>query len=272
MKDTRFTKAEKVTLASHSHRIKTWLMQFDPPLLPARLIRRYKRFLFDAVLEDGREITGSCPNTGSMRGLTEPGSRIWLSRNDDGKRKYAHRLELVEADGTTVGINTGLPNRLAEEAIRKGLVADFEDYPTIKREQKYGRQSRIDLLLQANDRADFYVEVKNVHFIRTPGLAEFPDSVTTRGARHLEELSDMVAAGKRAAMVYLIQREDCEQMKIAGDLDPTYASAFNTAIKAGVEAYAIKCKVTRDTITPSVKVEVASDLSETTGHRITNGN
>ncbi|WP_180897443.1 DNA/RNA nuclease SfsA [Martelella soudanensis] len=232
-------------------------MQFDPPLIPAILIRRYKRFLFDAVLEEtGETITGSCPNTGSMLGLNTPGSRIWLSRNDDGKRKYPHRFELIEADGTVVGVNTGLPNRLAEEAIGTGLIADFADYPVIRREQKYGRQSRIDLMLSADDRPDLYVEVKNVHFIRTPGIAEFPDTPTARGTRHLSELADMVAAGKRAAMVYLIQRNDCERFAISADLDPTYAEAFKWARRAGVEAYAIKCNVSRDSITPDATVSV----------------
>lgn len=235
---------------------KTEAMKFAPPLQPARLVRRYKRFLFDAVLEDGSAITGSCPNTGSMRGLTTPGSVIWLSRNDDGKRKYPHRFELIEADGTTVGVNTGLPNRLAEEAIRAGLIADFAEYTDIRREQKYGRQSRIDLLLRDDRRPDLYVEVKNVHFIRTPGLAEFPDSVTARGARHLAELADMVAAGHRAAMVYVIQRHDCDRLKIAGDLDPAYLSAFSAARAAGVEAYAIKCKVACDSITPDATVPI----------------
>ena len=232
-------------------------MQFDPPLIAATLIRRYKRFLFDAVLEEtGEAITGSCPNTGSMLGLNTPGSRIWLSRNDDGKRKYPHRFELIEADGTVVGVNTGLPNRLAEEAIGLGMVDDFADYPLIRREQKYGRQSRIDLLLSADDRPDLYIEVKNVHFIRTPGLAEFPDTPTARGTRHLSELADIVTAGKRAAMVYLIQRDDCERFAIAADLDPVYAEAFKYARRAGVEAYAIKCNVSRDSITPDGTVLV----------------
>ena len=232
-------------------------MQFDPPLIPARLTRRYKRFLFDAVLEDsGEAITGSCPNTGSMLGLNTPGSRIWLSRNDDGKRKYPHRFELIEADGTVVGVNTGLPNRLAEEAIRAGMIADFADYPMIRREQKYGVQSRVDLLLSGADRPDLYVEVKNVHFTREHGLAEFPDTPTARGTRHLSELAQMVAEGKRAAMVYLIQRSDCDRFAIAADLDPTYAQAFRAARRAGVEAYAIKCDVSRDSITPDATVSV----------------
>jgi sugar fermentation stimulation protein A len=158
-------------------------MLFDRPLVPAVLIQRYKRFLCDAVLEDGRAITGSCPNTGSMRGLTTPGSRIWLSEHDSPTRKYQHMFEMVEVGGTVVGINTGLPNRLAEEAIRAGQVGDLHLYATIQREQKYGRNSRIDMLLSDPERGRAYVEVKNVHFSRSQGLAEFPDSPTARGCK-----------------------------------------------------------------------------------------
>ena len=179
-------------------------MIFKNTLVPATLIKRYKRFLFDAELDSGELITGSCPNTGSMLGLTDPGSRIWLSLHDSPTRKYKHALELVEADGTTVGINTGLPNRIVEEAISAGLVELLNGYAEMKREQKYGRNSRIDILLQDPERPPAYVEVKNVHFMRTGGLAEFPDSPTSRGAKHLDELGDMVEAGNRAVMVYLV--------------------------------------------------------------------
>ncbi|NKN36420.1 DNA/RNA nuclease SfsA [Agrobacterium sp. a22-2] len=225
-------------------------MIFDPPLTPARLIRRYKRFLFDALLDDGQEVTGFCPNTGSMRGLTEPGSRIWLSVHDSASRKYRYALELVEADGTLVGINTALPNRLALEAIRAGLVGDLSHYETVRSEQRYGRNSRIDWLLTGNARPDAYVEVKNVHFIRTSGLAEFPDTVTARGAKHLLELADMADAGHRAIMIYLIQRDDCELFRLSGDLDPAYDAAFRLAAARGIEAYAVKCRITPNEITP----------------------
>ncbi len=144
-------------------------MLFNPPLVPARLIARYKRFLFDAELENGGIITGSCPNTGSMQGLTTPGSRIWLSEHDSPKRKYRHVFELIEADGTTVGVNTAMPNRLAAEAIALSQVSDLGDYTTARREQNYGRNSRIDLLLTDPLRTTTYVEVKNVHFMRQPG-------------------------------------------------------------------------------------------------------
>lgn len=225
-------------------------MLFDRPLVPAVLIQRYKRFLFDATLDDGRTITGFCPNTGSMRGLTTPGSRIWLSEHDSLTRKYRHMLEMVEVDGTLVGVNTALPNRLAEEAIREGQVADLHLYSTVQREQKYGRNSRIDLLLSDPRRGRAYVEVKNVHFSRSKQLAEFPDSPTLRGAKHLEELGDMVEAGHRGIMIYLVQRDDCEQLRICGDLDPRYAAAFRRATRRGVEAFAVKCRISPLQIAP----------------------
>lgn len=231
-------------------------MIFDPPLVAATLIRRYKRFLFDAVLEDGREITGFCANTGSMRGLTTPGSRIYLSQHDSPTRKYRYAFEMIEAEYTLVGVNTALPNRLAQEAIRLGLVSDFLHYGQIRTEQRYGANSRIDLLLSAPDKADCYVEVKNVHFTRHPGLAEFPDSVTARGAKHLNEMAKLVAAGRRAAMLYVIQRADCEALAISADLDPAYGQAFTTAISQGVEAYAVNCSVTPDGIAPLRSIPV----------------
>jgi sugar fermentation stimulation protein A len=226
-------------------------MLFERPLTPARLISRYKRFLFDAELESGEIITGSCPNTGSMRGLTTPGSRIWLSEHDGPKRKYRHVFEMIAADGTIVGVNTGMPNRIAAEAIASGQVSDLGLYETVKREQKYGRNSRIDFLLTDPARGTTYVEVKNVHFMREPGLAEFPDTVTARGAKHLEELGDMAEAGHRAVMLFVIQRDDCRRFRICSDLDPFYAAAFVRALSRGVEAYALTCKISPREITPA---------------------
>lgn len=231
-------------------------MKFDPPLVPATLIRRYKRFLFDAELETGERITGSCPNTGSMRGLTTPGSRCFLTRHSGGTRKYPHALELVEADGTLVGINTARPNRLVEEAIDRGLIRSLEGYAERKAEQKYGINSRIDILLSDPLKGLAYVEVKNVHFRRNGRLAEFPDSVTARGAKHLEELGAMVEAGHRAVMVYLIQRGDVDSLSLCRDLDPAYALAFDRAMKRGVEACAIRCKITSEYIDAETMVPV----------------
>jgi sugar fermentation stimulation protein A len=223
-------------------------MIFQTPLVTGKLERRYKRFLADVTLDDGRFITASVPNTGSMLGLTATGSRVWLSVSDAPHRKYAHTLQIVEADNTLVGVNTGLPNRIAEEAILKGLIPDLAGYASLKREQKYGRNSRIDLLLDDGPRPRAYVEVKNVHFIRTPGLAEFPDTVTARGAKHLDELVDVVAAGHRGVMLFIIQRNDCNRFSISGDLDPTYARAFERARANGVEACAVRCHITYKSI------------------------
>jgi sugar fermentation stimulation protein A len=244
-------------------------MLFDRPLVPARLIARYKRFLFDAELESGDFITGFCPNTGSMRGLTAPGSKIWLSEHDSPTRKYRHVFELIEADGTLVGVNTAMPNRLAEEAIVDGQIADLGAYAGLRREQKYGRNSRIDFLLTDPSKPTTYVEVKNVHFTRTPGLAEFPDTVTARGAKHLEELGDMAELGHRAVMLYVIQRSDCGHFRICSDLDPFYGLAYARARKRGVEAFAVKCRISPIEITaagliPMDEPGIAALQTETT--------
>ncbi len=224
-------------------------MYFPSPLVSGTLIRRYKRFLADVILDDGTQITSSVPNTGSMMGLTEPGSKVWLSYSPDPKRKYAHALQIVEADNTMVGVNTGLPNKIAEEAILNGLIPQLSGYSSFKREQKYGANSRIDLLLQDEDRPDCYVEVKNVHLMRAPSLAEFPDTATARGVKHLVELGQIAQSGKRAIMLFVIQRNDCDRFRVCGDLDPLYGKHFNQALAEGVEAFAIKCNITSEAIT-----------------------
>ncbi|MDT6938868.1 DNA/RNA nuclease SfsA [Brucella pseudogrignonensis] len=231
-------------------------MLFNPPLVTGRLERRYKRFLADVTLDDGQFITASVPNTGSMLGLTAPGSRVWLSVSDAPHRKYRHTLQIVEADNTLVGVNTGLPNRIAEEAILAGMIPDLKNYGLLKREQKYGKNSRIDILLDEGEQPRAYVEVKNVHFIRTPCVAEFPDTVTARGAKHLDELVDVVSAGYRGVMVFIIQRNDCDRFSISGDLDPTYARAFDRARAAGVEAWAIRCHITENGISAETVVPI----------------
>ncbi|MEL6297683.1 MAG: DNA/RNA nuclease SfsA [Pseudomonadota bacterium] len=235
-------------------------MRFATPLVSGKLIKRYKRFLVDVALDSGETITGSCPNTGSMMGLTAPGSRVWLSTNDSPTRKYRHTLELVEVDDgggpVTVGINTGHPNRLVTEAITDKRIAALKGYAELRREQKYGVNSRIDILLDDPKKGRCYVEIKNVHLLRKPGLAEFPDSVTSRGAKHLAELSDMVAEGHRAVMFFLIQRADAKSISLARDIDPFYGEAFDAAIAAGVEPLAYRCDVTADGISVARKVPI----------------
>jgi sugar fermentation stimulation protein A len=235
-------------------------MKFATPLIPGTLIQRYKRFLADVRLDDGTTVTVTCPNTGSMMGLKEPGLKVWISTSDSPTRKYKHTWELVEADlgkgPKIVGINTGHPNKLVEEAVRSSKFDIFSGYADLKREQKYGRNSRIDLLLIDPKKGLAYVEVKNVHLSRKAGLAEFPDSVTERGAKHLVELSDMVAEGHRAIMVFLVQRSDVTKLSLAREIDPNYASAFDAAMKAGVEPLVLRCKVS----TNDIKVEKAIPL------------
>lgn len=233
------------------------MVAFPSPLIPGRLVQRYKRFLAD-VLVDGEDepVTVHCPNPGAMMGLKAHGSRVWLSRSANRARKLAMTLEIVEADGTMVGINTGLPNRIAEEAIASGLVPPLGGLGPARREVKYGRNSRVDLLYTDSAGTPIYVEVKNVHLMRTPGLAEFPDCVTLRGAKHLVELGDRVAAGDRAIMLYVVQRADCDRLSFAADLDPGYARAFEHALARGVEAHAVRCDITLTGIDPTTMVPI----------------
>lgn len=231
-------------------------MRFPSPLVEGRLVRRYKRFLADVALPSGETLTVHCANPGSMIGLAEPGMRVFLSRAANPKRKLPWSWELVDAGGALVGINTAYPNRIVEEAIAADAIPDLAGYDLLRREVPYGRSSRIDFLLSAAARADAYVEVKNVHLSRTRGLAEFPDSVTARGAKHLAELSDMAAAGHRAAMLYLVHRRDPERFTLARDIDPAYAAAFDRALAAGVEMLAYRCNVTVDEVTVAEKVPI----------------
>ncbi|MCH2094187.1 MAG: DNA/RNA nuclease SfsA [Rhodobacteraceae bacterium] len=235
-------------------------MQFQTPLIPATLIRRYKRFLADCRLDDGREVTAHCANPGSMLGLADPGLRIWLEPNDDPKKKLKYGWRLVEhATGHFTGVDTGVPNRMLRAALQAGQVTGLAGYDSLRTEVKYGTQSRIDFLLTGAGRADAYVEVKSVTLSRQVGLAEFPDSVTARGAKHLNELTEMVRQGHRAVMLYLVQRTDCDRFDLARDLDPTYAKAFSTAQQAGVEALCFDCMITPMAVT--LGRELASHLT-----------
>jgi sugar fermentation stimulation protein A len=225
-----------------------------------RLLQRYKRFLADVALDSGATVTATCPNTGSMLGLTSPGARVWLSTSDTPTRKYPHTWEMVEADlgagPSLVGINTGHPNRLVAEAIAARRIMPLSGYSSLRREVKYGEASRIDILLVDARKGHCYVEVKNVHLMRTAGVAEFPDCVTARGVKHLRELSRMVAEGHRAVMLFLIQRTDAKRFALARDLDPVYAEAFGLAVAAGVEAMAFACRMSPEEITLDKPVRI----------------
>ena len=218
-------------------------MRFPTPLLEGRLLRRYQRFLADVDTAAGI-LTAHCPNTGSMQGCAEPGMRVWLSPATNPARKLAWTWELVEAlPGVVVGMHTGRSNALVREAIEAGRVPELAGYPAIRPEVKYGEGSRIDLLLTAPGRPDCYVEVKNVTAAVAGHIGYFPDAVTTRGTKHLREMSAMVAAGHRAVLVFCVQRGDVECVRPADHIDPVYGRTLREALAAGVEVIALGATV-----------------------------
>ncbi len=229
-------------------------MEFPDPLIPGVLIRRYKRFLADVELESGAKVTALCPNTGSLKSLNRPGAEVWLSPARNRERKTRYTWELVRAGRALVGINTHLANDLVDDALGKGAIPELGGYANRRREVRYGRNSRIDVLLEGGGRPRCYVEVKNVTMRRGPrddgrddgrddDPAEFPDAVTSRGTKHLMELGDVAGGGERAVMFYLVQRQDCRRFSIAGDIDPVYADALGNALAAGVEVLCYACAV-----------------------------
>lgn len=226
-------------------------MLLPQPLRHGTLLRRYKRFLADIELDNGQTITAHCANPGAMTGLDMPGLGVWVSVSDNPKRKLEHSLELVELPTGLVGINTAAPNRIVAEALANGAIAELDHYDNHRREVAYGTKSRVDFVLSAKDVPDCYLEVKNVHLSRQPGLAEFPDAKTDRGARHLHELARMVETGHRAVNLFLIQRTDCTQFALANDIDPTYAKALDDAVSKGVEILVYDCQITTKQVTLS---------------------
>jgi sugar fermentation stimulation protein A len=212
-----------------------------PLLIPGTLVKRYKRFLADIALEDGSTVTVHCPNSGSMKGCAIPGSRVYISRSGNAGRKYPFTWELVETDGVWAGINTALPNRLVHEAISNGIAAELQGYTTIRPEVPYGEHSRIDLMLESHNRRCF-VEVKNVTLVEK-GLALFPDAVTIRGQKHLQELMRVVREGDRGVIFFTVQRGDGVSVSPADMIDPEYGRLLRMALQNGVEALAYRALV-----------------------------
>jgi sugar fermentation stimulation protein A len=236
------------------------VMRFGSPLVPATLARRYKRYLADVILESGDMVTAHVSNPGAMTGLDQPFLPVWLSDSDNPMRKFRYTWELVEVDlgsgHELVGVNTLQPNWLVAEIIKAGQIPELRDYASIRREVKYGSNSRVDFLLEDSTRPPCYLEIKNVHLMRKPRLAEFPDSVTARGARHLDELAAAVAGGARAMMLFVIQIPSADRLTIAGDIDPTYAAAFARARARGVEMLAWRCNVSVEGIEIAAPVPI----------------
>jgi sugar fermentation stimulation protein A len=233
-------------------------VRFPTPLLAARLSKRYKRFLADVVLDDGRSLTAHCPNTGSMLGCHTPGSRVWLSRSDNPNRKYPHTWELVEVDGgALVGINTGRANALVREAIVSGRIGELAGYEEIRQEVRYGKEnSRVDFLLTGKGGA-CYLEVKNVTAAVDDGIALFPDAVSTRGAKHLRELIGILShAGHRAVLCYCVQRPDVREVRPADEIDPEYGRTLREALDAGVEVIAYRAKLDLEAVVLRERIPV----------------
>jgi sugar fermentation stimulation protein A len=224
-------------------------MDFPQPLTRGRLVRRYKRFFADVLLEDGTELTVHCPNPGAMLGLNAEGLACWLSKSADPKRKLAHTLEMVEADGALTVVNTLHPNRLVAEALAAEVIPELSGYATHRREVRYGAASRVDFLLEAPGRPAAWVEVKGVTLHRGDGLAEWPDCVSARGARHMHELAQVARLGDRAVVLFVVQRADCDRFAVAHDLDPAFAAALARVRAEGVEVLVYGCDVSPERVT-----------------------
>ena len=230
-------------------------VQFSTALHRGRLLKRYKRFLADVQLDDGSIVTAHCPNTGSMKTCYEENSHVWLSFSSDPKRKLSYTWEFSETEGGLIGVNTSKPNAVIAEGISSGLIAQLAGYQNLRQEVKYGKNSRIDILLEDPARGSCYVEVKNTTLLDGPSIL-FPDAVTERGLKHLEELKQMVDSGHRAVMVYFINRPEGDFFTPADSIDPKYGIALRTAVKQGVEVIAIRAKSSTTGITVGELVPV----------------
>lgn len=208
-----------------------------PPLVRGTLLKRYKRFLADVTLEDGSTVTAHCPNTGRMTDCCEPGRPVYLSVHDNPKRKYRHTWELIQMPDSLVGVNTLMPNRLVKHAVQTGQVAELGGYAKVNSEVKMGAHSRVDLMLRDDKRGTCHVEIKNCTMVKDR-IARFPDAVTTRGLKHLHELTAQLSECNRSVMFYFIQRMDAETFRPADDVDPAYGKALRQAVDAGVEILA----------------------------------
>jgi len=225
-------------------------MLITPPLIPATLIQRYKRFLGDVTLPSGEQLTVHTPNTGAMTGCAEPGCRVWLRDTQNPSRKYQYSWEASETImNTMVGVHTGIVNSLVSEGIVNSVISELQGYRHIRQEVKYGNEkSRIDLLLQHSGRPDCYVEIKNVTAMDSTGVAFFPDAVSQRAKKHLRELMLMAERGYRSVIFFCVQRDDVSAVRPADEVDATYGDMLRHAIAHGVEAIAYTAAVTPEEI------------------------
>ena len=228
-------------------------MIFENKLIAGQFIKRYKRFFVDVRVKD-KIVTAHCPNTGSMYGLLKKGNKVWLSRSDNPKRKLKYTLQIIEDYKSKVGVNTHLANKIVLHALENNLIKEYDKKIKIKSETKFGLNTRFDFLITA-DNSKIFLEVKNVTLSRIKGLAEFPDAVTTRGLKHINELIKANEKGYKIFILYLVQRDDCSTFKIAGDIDPEYSKSLSKAVKKKLKVLCYDCKFTSKGIKLNQKVK-----------------
>ncbi len=224
-----------------------------PLLKQGRLIKRYKRFLADIELETGEMVTAHCPNSGSMKGCAVPGAPVWISESTNPARKLKYTWELVQMPESMIGINTQVPNKLVKQAIEQGIIQELAEYKKVRSEVKTSSHTRLDLLLEKDTGEKCYVEIKNCTLVEK-GTAMFPDAVTTRGQKHLEELQHLICLGHRAVIFYLIQRMDAREFKPASRIDPAYGEKLKTAVQNKVEV------ITRDTVIDTIEIKMGKSI------------
>ena len=221
-------------------------MKFEKKLLQGTLIKRYKRFFVDIKYQN-RTIIAHCPNSGSMLGLLDEGNKVWFSESNNPKRKLKYTLQIIEIGSKLVGINTHLSNKIILESLKAKKIHSLSKFTKIQPEKKFSRNTRFDFLI-SNNKDKCFLEVKNVTLVREKDIAEFPDAITSRGTKHLNELVEAKKKGYQSYLLFLIQREDCKLFKIAKDIDVNYQNAFNLALKNGVKILCYDCKLSDEEI------------------------
>ena len=228
-------------------------MNFENKLISGVFIKRYKRFFVDVQIEN-KVITAHCPNTGSMKGLLKEGNKVWLSKSNNPDRKLKYTLQIIEDNSSKVGVNTHLTNKIVLDAFKNNLIKEFDKDITIKPEVKFGDNTRFDFLI-TKKKYKAFVEVKNVTLVRKPKIAEFPDAITSRGAKHIEELIKASKKGYEVYIAFIIQREDCSQLAIASDIDPEYSELLSKAVKKKLNILCYDCKFSSKGIKLNKKIK-----------------
>mgnify|MGYP000897078106 FL=1 len=229
-------------------------MNFENKLISGQFVKRYKRFFVDVKI-NGKIITAHCPNTGSMYGLLKKGNKVWLTKSKNPNRKLKYTLQIIQDKKTKVGVNTHLTNKIVLHALENNLIREFDAKIKIKPETKFGTNTRFDFLITKNTTKAF-IEVKNVTLSRKKDVAEFPDAVTSRGLKHIEELVKASKQGYKVYILYLIQRNDCKIFKIANDIDPKYSDSLLKAVKKNLNILCFDCKFSSKGIKLNQKVKI----------------